>query len=454
MANLDETKQWLADRFPRLLADHGVPGAAIAVSVGGEVLDAAGGVLNTATGVEATPDSVFQIGSITKVWTATLAMQLVDEGALELDVPVRGYLPDFRLGDETAAATITVRQLMCHTSGFEGDLFTDTGKGDDCVEKYVATLDGVDQLFPPGEMFSYNNAAYCVLGRIIEVLRGKPYDTCLRDHLFTPLGLTHAATSADEAILHRAAVGHLQVDGEARPAPMWSLVRSNGPAGSVLAMRPRDLLTFVRAHLDGGGPALSAGSVKAMQERQVALPPLGLMGTSWGLGWEIYDLPGGTIIGHDGGTIGQAAFLRVVPERDVAIALLTNGGDPISLYADVFGHLLPALAGIDRPPFPEPPSDPAPFDASRYTGTYSCEVADVTVSQDDDGRVWLEQVPKGVLAEVGEAERTELVRLDGDTLITREAPHGLHQPHVFLGDDGTGRAEYVHSGRVIRREAR
>lgn len=458
MVNLDEVERWLADRLPGLLAEHDVPGAAVGVSAGGQVVDVAAGVLNTATGVEATPDSVFQVGSITKVWTATLVMRLVDEGRLGLDEPVRRYLPGFRLGDETAAATITVRQMLCHTSGFEGDLFTDTGRGDDCVERYVATLDDVTQLFPPGEMFSYNNAAYCVLGRIVEVLRDKPYDQCLRDHLFTPLGLTHAATSAEEAILHRAAVGHLKPsgDGGQRPAPIWSLVRSNGPAGSVLAMRPRDLLAFVRMHLDGGtapdGTAvLSDASVKAMREPQVTLPPLGLMGTSWGLGWELYDWPGGPVIGHDGGTIGQAAFLRVVPGRDVAVALLTNGGDPVSLYLDVCGHVLRELAGVDLPPMPAPPAQPEAFDAGRFVGTYSCEVADLTVSQDDDGRVWLDQAPKGVPAELGEPDRVELVRLDGDTLVPREPRHGMHQPHVFIGDDGTGRARYVHNGRVIRR---
>ena len=140
------------------------------------MIDVAAGVLSRATGVEATADSVFQVGSITKVWTTTLVMQLVDEGKLDLDEPVRRYLPEFVIADEDAAAAITVRQLMCHTAGFEGDLFTDTGKGDDCVEKYVATLAEVTQLFPPGEMFSYNNAGFCVLGRIVEVLRGKPFD--------------------------------------------------------------------------------------------------------------------------------------------------------------------------------------------------------------------------------------------------------------------------------------
>src|SRR5262249_14789975 len=152
----------------------------------------------------------------------------------------------------------------------EGDLFTDTGPGDDCVERYVATLAGTGQLFAPGDMFSYNNAGFCVLGRVIEVLRGKSYDACLREHLFAPLGLSHAATGAGEAILPRAAVGHIQPDpaDDPQPAPIWSLMRSNGPAGASLAMRPRDLLSFVRMHLDGGtasdgSAVMSAASVKA-----------------------------------------------------------------------------------------------------------------------------------------------------------------------------------------------
>src|SRR6185436_16628026 len=233
MSNLGEINTCLRERLPGLLTDNRVPGAAVAVLAGGEVIDAAAGVLSTATGVEATVDSVFQVGSITKVWTATLVMQLADEDKLDLDAPVRRYLPEFGIADEEAAAAITVRQLMCHVAGFEGDLFTDTGRGDDCVEKYVATLADTVQLFPPGEMFSYNNAGFCVLGRIVEVLREKPFDACMREHLFAPLGLTHAANGAEEAILYRAAIGHIQPtpDADPQPAPVYSLVRSNAPAG-------------------------------------------------------------------------------------------------------------------------------------------------------------------------------------------------------------------------------
>ncbi|HET9896485.1 MAG TPA: serine hydrolase domain-containing protein [Streptosporangiaceae bacterium] len=459
MPELEEISTWLHDRLPGLLAEHQVPGAAIAVSKGGDVIDLAAGVLSKATEVEATADSVFQVGSITKLWTSTLVMQLADEGKLDIDAPVRRYLPDFGLADESAAAAITVRELLCHTAGFEGDIFTDTGTGDDCVEKYVATLATVPQLFAPGEMFSYNNAGFCVLGRVVEVLRGQPFDQCLREYLFTPLGLTHIANGAQEAILFRAAVGHIwdDADAEPEPAPVWSLFRSNAPAGAMLTMRPRDLLAFTGMHASGGTAAdgtrvLSAASVKAMQERQVKPPNLGMLGNSWGLGWEIFDWPGGTVIGHDGGTIGQAAFLRLVPDRDVAIALLTNGGDAISVYTEICSHLLRELADIELPARPAPPAQPRRIDATRYAGTYACDIAELTVSQDEDGRIWLEHIPGGAIAEfAGKIERDELVHAGGDTLISARPKRGMHQQHVFLGDDGSGRALYIHSGRAVKR---
>src|SRR3984957_10710464 len=461
MPHLDDISGWISEKLPALLAEHKVPGAAIAVYAGGEVFDFASGVLSHATGVEATADSVFQIGSITKTWTATLVMQLADEGLLDLDAPVVTCLPDFGLADSEAARTMTVRQLLCHTAGFEGDIFTDTGTNDDCVQKYVETLKADPQLFPPGEMFSYNNAGYCVLGRIVEVLRAKPFDQALRDHLFTPLGLTHAATDANSAILYRAAIGHLpnpeDPDGKPVPAPIYNFAKSNSPAGSALAMRPRDLLAFTAMHLNKGVAAdgsrvLSEESVAAMQQVEVTLPPLGLMGDHWGLSWELFDLDGGRVFGHDGGTIGQSAFLRIVGGADLAIALLTNGGNTIGLYFEIYGHLLKELAGVEIPVHPLPPTEPQRIDASKYVGMYANSVGKTEVTQDEDGRIWMTDTPLGVLAElVGDVEHTELVHLEGDTLIPVEPKYGLHLPQVFLGDDGSGRSLFIHTGRAMRR---
>jgi len=459
VTSLQNIQDWLGGQVPALLEKYGVPAAAWAVLQDGDVVEGAAGILNRGTGVEATADSLFQIGSVTKLWTSTLVMQLVDEGVIDLDAPVRRYLPEFRIGDEAAAATITTRQLLSHTAGFEGDIFTDTGVGDDCLEKYVATLGSVPQLFPPGDQFSYNNAGYCVLGRLVEVLREKTYDACLREHLAEPLGLTHTATSPYEAIKYRVAMGHVELEpGHGyEPAPIWAMARSNAPAGSMLAMRPRDLVTFAGMHLaDGkatdGMQVLAPGTPALMQAGVVDLPELGLMGSSWGLGFERFDTPAGDIVGHDGNTIGQAAFLRMVPEAGVAVALLTNGGDVVSLYRDVVGHVLAELTDVGLPALPEPPAEPRQIDASRFVGTYSAEVFDLTVSQDDEGRIWIEQIPKGVFIELGgQVERSELVHYRDDMLIPVEPDRGMFMPHAFLGDDGDGHALYLHLGRAVRR---
>ncbi len=459
MGGISEVQGWLEEQVAPLLEKYGVPAAAWAVLHDGEIVDGAAGVLNKATGVEATADSVFQIGSVTKLWTSTLVMQLVDEGKVDLDEPVRTHLPEFRIADEEAAAEITVRQLLNHTSGFEGDIFTDTGPGDDCIEKYLGVLTEVPQLFPPGERFSYNNAGYCVLGRLVEVLREKTYDDCLREHLFAPLGLTHAATGPYDAIMFRAAMGHVELEPGTgfQPAPVWALARSNSPAGAMLSMRPRDLLTFAEMHLNDGQAAdgtqvLAPGTAARMQAREVDLPYLGVMGDSWGLGFERFDTPAGALIGHDGSTIGQNAFLRMVPEAGVAVALLTNGGDTLSLYHEIVGHVLAELTDVTLPGLPTPPANPERIDARRYVGTYSAEVADLVVSQDEDGRIWLEQTPKGLFEELGEKpEKRELVHFRGDSLINLEPEQGMHIPHVFVGDDGDGHALYLHVGRAIRR---
>ncbi|MFI5845465.1 serine hydrolase domain-containing protein [Catenuloplanes sp. NPDC051500] len=451
--SLDVIASALHADLPPLLARHQVPGAVLAVYADGEQIDLAHGVLNIRTGVEATTDSLFQVGSITKVWTTTLIMQLADEGRLELDAPVRRYLPAFRLGSEAAAAAVTIRQLLCHTGGFEGDLFTDTGRGDDCVARFVASLGDTPQLFPPGTMLSYNNAGFAVLGRVIEVLHGRPFDEVLRTCLAEPLGVRAFATDAYEAILHRAAVGHIRPSAGAplAPARIWSLPRSNAPAGSMLAMSAADLLLFARMHLAGGDHLVSPDAVKAMQQRAADRPAPGMPGGGWGLGWEILD-DGGSVIGHDGGTIGQAAFLRVVPDRDVAIALLTNGGDAASLYWSLVPPLIHALTGVRLPPPATLPPVPAPFDASRYLGVYSSRVADLTISQDAAGRVWLDDAPKGIFTQLGPpSPPQELVHLTGDTLIARTPEGVVHPVYAFLGADPEGRSLYLHGGRATRR---
>ncbi|GAA2855749.1 serine hydrolase domain-containing protein [Streptosporangium fragile] len=439
----------LGAKLTELARRHGITGAVIAFSRGGTVVEAATGVLNTRTGCPATPDSLFQVGSIAKTWTATLIMQLVGEGRLSPDQTVRSVLPGFALGDEDVAASVTIRQLLTHTAGFEGDVFIDTGRGDDAVEKLVALLSGTPQLFPPGAMWSYNNAAYCVLGRIVEVLRDMPYSTALRTHLAAPLGLTHLATGADEAILYGTAVGH--AGGE--PVPVWSLMRSNEPAGSSLAMRARDLLSFAHMHLRGGlaengARVLPEELAVLMREPQIRLPDL-CRPSSWGLGWELREWEGGIVAAHDGSTPGQVASLLTVPEAGVAAVLLTNGGDPGPLVTGLLQPMVEEFAGVRAPAPPVPPAEPLPVDIARYTGRYLSDVVAWDVTADEAGSLWLTATPLGVMAEHGGAQRFRLARLRDDTFLFAEPQGGTHTAVAFVGGERIG---FLHTGRANPRE--
>ncbi|GAB2560453.1 serine hydrolase domain-containing protein [Nocardia heshunensis] len=447
----------LARRLAELIDKHEVPGAQVAVLADGEITDAAAGLLNTATGVAATTDSVFQIGSVTKTWTSTLVMQLVDEGLVELDAPLRQYLPDFRVRDEQAAATITIRQLLGHTSGIEGDLFLDTGRGDDAVERFVAAIADAEQVHRPGELFSYCNSGYVLLGRVLEVLRGKPFDAVLRERLVSPLGLTRVATDADEAILFRAAVGHLDAGpgGVARPTPIWALAASNSPAGARLAMSAADLARYARMQLAGGVTPdgtrlLPEAAITIMTTPHVELPDIGY-GSHWGLGWQLFDTAGSGLFGHDGSTFGQSAYLRIAPSAGVAIALLVNGGNATALFRDLVGELLDEHAGISLPAPFVPPARLEPVNAARVSGTYRSALVEQVIEVDADGRTWLNTSPRTAdAALVTPPTRVELVQLRPDLLITAAPARGRHAVYALLGGDGEA-ARFLHASRAMPR---
>jgi CubicO group peptidase (beta-lactamase class C family) len=370
-------------RLQTLAAKHGVPGATLGilrVQPGREddEVHAAHGVLNQDTGVSTTTDSVFQIGSISKVWTATVAMQLVEEGLLHLDEPVIADFPELRLGDADVAQAVTLRHLLTHTSGIDGDVFTDTGRGDDCLAAYADGLENVGQIHPLGATWSYCNSGYTLIGRLIEKATGLTWDRAVRDRLFTPLGLGHTMTLPEDALLHRTAVGHVS-DGQGglAVAPVWMLPRSMGPSG-LICSTVEDVLSFARMHLLAGvGPnadrLLSEDAATAMTALQAEVPDKHTLGDSWGLGWIRFGWNGSRLVGHDGNTIGQAAFLRLLPEHGLAVTLLTNGGNATDLYQDLYREIFAALADVAMPLPLAPPAQPPTVDLARHAGTYERE---------------------------------------------------------------------------------
>ncbi|MFG2144324.1 serine hydrolase domain-containing protein [Streptomyces sp. NPDC048696] len=383
-----DTAHWQA-RFEELRAAHRVPGATLAVLVDGTIHELASGVLHRGTGVEATTDSVFQLGSIAKVYTATLVMQLAESGELDLDAPVVDVLPEFAVADPAATAAITTRQLLSHTSGLTCDFTHDTGRGDDCLAKYVEAARGVALDCAPGTGVSYSSVGYNVLGRIVEVLTGRTWDEALRERLLTPLGAEHTMTLPEEALRFRAAMGHLGEPGrDPEPAPAWDLMpRSAGPYGRVIASAA-DVVRLAKLHLDDGVAqdgtrVLSTSTVAAMRRRVVDVPDKWTVSADgWGLGWTLYDWSGDPGYGHDGASIGQYAYLRVVPHANVAVALLTNGGGARPLYATLMRELLSELADVEMPPPFEPAAQPVAVDFTPLVGTYAREGVVITVTEE------------------------------------------------------------------------
>ncbi|HVX46919.1 MAG TPA: serine hydrolase domain-containing protein [Mycobacteriales bacterium] len=435
-------------RLAELCREYDVPGASVAISEAGRETFATYGVLNRDTGVEVTEDSVFMIQSVTKVWTATLVLQLVDDGLLELDRPVREYLPGFRAG-------VTSRHLLAHTGGFEGDLWQPTTCGPDALERFVADVVApAPQHCAPGRMYSYCSAGYGVLGHLVQVLRGVEYPVALRHHLADPLGIEQIAFDADEALRFRTAIGHF----EGHPLRHWAVMPGSNPAaGNQLAMSARALLAFGLMHLaEGLAPAgtrvLSPAAARAMREPQVDHPAAVGPPARHGLGWRLPARPG--VVEHGGNVIGSDALLRTVPEQGVAVVIMTNGGRGGTLASVLADEVLRERAGIEpAPPLPVPA--PAPVEG-RYAGSYGVRTgrAEVTV---EDGRLWLMLHDRAEAVDLAERagvpsrpSRYEMRRLHGEVFILLSAGNPAFAAE-FLDLDPAGRPGFLHIGRAFPR---
>ncbi|MEU8547289.1 serine hydrolase domain-containing protein [Streptomyces roseoverticillatus] len=381
---------WQA-RLDELITEHRIPGAVLAVLTGGEIHEMASGVLHTGTGVRTTADSVFQIGSVSKGYTAAMVMCLADAGKLDLDAPVADVLPGFAVADAEATRTVTPRQLLNHTSGIQGDHVNDTGRGDDCLARYVESARNVGLTNPPGATMSYSSTGYNVLGRIVEVVTGRTWDEALKELICDPLGLERTMTLPEEVLRFRAAMGHMGDPGEDPvPTPLWNMLpRSAGPYGGISATAA-DVVRFARLFIDGGKApdgtrVLSAAAVEAMLAPEVEMPDQWFLGAHWGLGWGLFDWDGVRGFGHDGSTFGQLAYLRAIPEKGLAIALLTNGGGAApKVHEALCRELSAAFAGVTMPRF-EPAEDHPAVDTEPFTGTYKREGFLMTITGDTTG---------------------------------------------------------------------
>lgn len=463
----EEVLRRLDRDLPQLASELEVPGASVAlIHDGRAVAQATFGVVNTRTGVAVTADTLFQIQSITKLLTATLTMQLVDDGLVQLDEPVRTYLPTFRSADLEASGRITVRHLLTHTAGFEGDLWQPTTDGPDALERFVADLvPGARQHSAPGRHFSYCNAGFGTLGRLIEVLRDTTWEAALRRFLLDPLGVDEVAFSAEQALAHRTAIGHVRPSASdpLRPTSRWSLTPASNPAaGNRLAMSARGLLSFGRLFLAGGtapdgARLLSPGTAALMLRPHLQHRP-GVPAPSFqALGWR---LPRPGIAEHGGGMPGIAALLAIAPDHDLAAVVLTNSDDGAALARRLLDPVFTDLAGLPpAPALPTPGAETRLHDTAPFIGRYRTRQAQLEVSRDTGGRLWLVDEPRHEAAAMAEdagcspsVQRDEIRPLSGTTFAVVDDHGEATRTITFLDRDPDGRFRLLAAERAAVRD--
>ncbi|HVL80098.1 MAG TPA: serine hydrolase domain-containing protein [Actinomycetota bacterium] len=455
----DALRGWVAEAAER----HQVPGVAVGIYQAGAEGYAFHGVTSVENPLPVDEHTLFQFGSTGKTFTATAVMRLVEQGLVDLDAPVRTYVPELRLRDEQVARDVTVLHLLNHTAGWAGDLMTGTGDGDDALERYVALMADIEQVTPLGSTVSYNNASLSLAGRVIEKVTGTTFEQAIRDLLLEPLALTSSYFFPNEIMTRRFVVGHRnEPDGSIRVARPWALPRGGNPAGGISA-NAADQIAWARFHLgDGRAPdgtrILTEESLKRMQTPTADMRGSAL-GDHVGISWLIRDVDGVRTVGHGGTMNGQLSAFLMVPERDFAIISMTNSAPNGSVFNDevVRWALETALGVKQREPEPVQLAD---ADLQQYAGTYETIAVTAELVADRGGLLLKVEIKPETAAQLREAgeevPEQPPFRLgllpDGDRYVVTDGPAKGMQG--YFARDGSGRVTGVHvGGRMATRVA-
>jgi len=377
------------------MREYRIPGVAVGVLDGGAITARGLGVASLEDSRAVTEHTVFPIASISKTFAATAVMRLVEQGKIGLRAPVRTYLPDFRVQDEAASRDVTMWHLLTHTGGWEGQV-AGPDRGEETLKNFVATIDGLMQLAPPGAAWSYNNAGFSIAGRVIEAITGTSINAAIRDLVFKPLGLSHAGTTTGEFITHPFAIGHLARGADA-PVLQRPFVPSTSVTAGGVGVCVTDLLAYARFHLgDGLGPdgqrVLTRASLEQMRTAQLRKQSTD---DDIGLAWHLRTIGGIRTAAHGGTLAGHILLLELVPERNFAIAILTNASNGWRLIQDVeraalesyFGATFARNQAISHRGLVEtlPTAEPLPAqpDLAEYVGRYARPMNKVVVRTDN-----------------------------------------------------------------------
>lgn len=454
MSNPQELAEFVSAKATELE----VPGVSVGVVHDGDESYAFHGFTSLENPLPVDSGTLFQFGSTTKTFTATAIVRLFEQGLIDLEAPVRRYVPELALQDESVAEKVTILQLLNHTAGWSGDLMQDTGDGDDALAKYVALMATIEQVSPLGAEVSYNNASLSLAGRVVEKVTGHTYEQAIRELLLDPLEMTHSYLLPKELMTRRFAVGHNQrPDGSIHVARNWALSRATGPAGGISA-NAADQIAWANFHLgDGTAPGgqrlLSAELLKRMQQPTVETPGSAL-GDAVGISWMLQDVDGVRLVTHGGTTNGQHSAFVLVPERNFGIISMTNCGP----NGPQFNDALQAWALQHYLDVHEPEPEQLELSESQlapYTGTFetiavTCEITGhnggllLEVEMKPQTRAAMVSADDEAAAETQPPFPLALLAGDGDQYVVSDGPaKGMRG---FFVRDAKGDIASVHVG--------
>jgi CubicO group peptidase (beta-lactamase class C family) len=310
------------------------------------------GLAELASRTPVTEDTLFEIGSIGKTFTALAVLQLAEEGRIELDAAVDRYLSWFEVAQPVGHPPITVSHLLSHTAGIAAGI-----DGTPEAAFQVWSLRDLPTYSVPGERFHYSNVGYKALGLLLAAVEGHPYPEIVRARILEPLGMAATEPEITHAIRPRVAVGYEYLHDDRSASPGDPLTPATwletDTADGSIASTAADMCAFARLILREGEGLLSAESFRLMSTPHSRVDET----YAYGYGLAMRDLDGHRFIGHGGGMVGYLAALQVEPATGLGVVVLQNGvsSNPMELARNV----LRIASGVPAAP-PEPEEEPEP----------------------------------------------------------------------------------------------
>jgi CubicO group peptidase (beta-lactamase class C family) len=354
------------------LRETKTPGAAIVVIEDNRVVFAKGfGAANVETNAPVTTETLFHIGSLTKMMTAAVVVGLADEGKVDLNAPIGTYLKNLN----PKIARLTLHRLLSQTSGLR-DITGDSGSQDEkALAEFAQSLTEKDLIFEAGKYFSYSNAGYALAGAVLEKVSQKSYADEMNERVFAPLAMNRTTFRASLAMTYPLAVGHtIDKEGKAQVARPFAVNTSLAPAGYAYS-NIKDFTDFVLAILDDGKfkdkTVFSAKTVSQLLTAHVEIPTNVFTGGKYGYGWFLQDFRGYRAAEHGGTQLGFASEVKIVPEGNFAVIIFANR-DGVRLNKTIgkaFDLFLPIRNTIEKKSAPSLPMTTE--EMQSYVGTYA-----------------------------------------------------------------------------------